>query len=259
MFHTKFSMRGIVLSKKNFRERDQIVSILSLENGKVDLLARGIKKIISKNSAGSEPFNLVEFDFAPGREINYLTTIVPIRYFSDLKSSYDRRIIASIVTSVLDKYCETNSPDGRLFELYYEFLSILDEVELSIPNYFVDVFVLRFLDLEGYGFVVDRCVVSGESLGEIRKYIFEENSSPPQISISLGGIVSPSVKSDLNDSFVDTSFAMVDTLYMFKNLEWSELLNIPCDENVYNSLHNIIYDFYKYHIESSISDWRSLL
>ena len=46
-------------------ENDQIISLYTLEKGKQEVLARGVKKITSKNSAHLEPFSFVEVEIVP--------------------------------------------------------------------------------------------------------------------------------------------------------------------------------------------------
>ena len=77
-------MKAIVLSRRDFRESDQIISLYTKEKGKLELLARGVKKITSKNSAHLEPFSLVDIDIAYGKEFNHLTKVQPIEYFKNI-------------------------------------------------------------------------------------------------------------------------------------------------------------------------------
>ena len=68
-------MQAITLSRRNFREFDQIVSLYTEDLGKVELLARGIKKITSKQAAHVEPFSLVTLEIARGKEVDHLTKV----------------------------------------------------------------------------------------------------------------------------------------------------------------------------------------
>ena len=44
-----YNTKAIILNRQPFRERDSRVTIFSLERGKLILVARGTKKITSKN------------------------------------------------------------------------------------------------------------------------------------------------------------------------------------------------------------------
>ena len=62
-------MLAFVLSRRDFREYDQSISLYTLEKGRLEVLARGVKKILSKNAAHLEPFCLIEAEIIQGKEI----------------------------------------------------------------------------------------------------------------------------------------------------------------------------------------------
>ena len=57
-------MLAIVLSRRDFREFDQMISVYTKEKGKLNLLARGVKKITSKNALASMPKYATRFSIA---------------------------------------------------------------------------------------------------------------------------------------------------------------------------------------------------
>ena len=87
-------MEAIVLSSRDFREFDQIISLYTKEQGKLELLARGVKKIISKNSAHLEPFSNVFIEIAKGKEIDHLTKVVPIMFFPNIRKDLSKSLSA---------------------------------------------------------------------------------------------------------------------------------------------------------------------
>ena len=78
-------MKAIVLSRRDFREYDQIVSVYTKDLGKQDLLARGIKKITSKNSAYLELFSFVDIEIIKGKELDYIGSVQPVNYFKNIR------------------------------------------------------------------------------------------------------------------------------------------------------------------------------
>ncbi len=60
-------MHAIVLSRRDIREADQIITLYSREAGKQELIARGIKKITSKQTALLEPFCYMTYDVVAGK------------------------------------------------------------------------------------------------------------------------------------------------------------------------------------------------
>ena len=108
-------MQAIVLSRRDFRESDQIISLYTKEKGKLELLARGVKKITSKNSAHLEPFSLVDIDIAYGKELNHLTKVQPIEYFKNIRKDLEKSLSASYIVSITDKFIHSDEEDERIF------------------------------------------------------------------------------------------------------------------------------------------------
>ncbi len=145
-------MLAIVLSRRDFRESDQIVSVYTKEKGKLNLLARGIKKITSKNSAHLEPFSLVEIEVIPGKEIDHLTKVVPINYFSNIRADLQKSLAAGFVVSTTDKLLHTHEPDKKIFDLLTNWLNSLN---ISISEYLniqssIDDYIAALLHCLGY-------------------------------------------------------------------------------------------------------------
>jgi len=144
-------MLAIVLSRRDFRESDQMISVYTKEKGKLDLLARGVKKIISKNSAHLEPFSLVEIEVIPGKEIDHLTKVVPVNYFSNIRVDLQKSLATGFVVSTTDKLLQTHEPDKRIFDLLSGWLK---DVNLTSYNLelitSIDGYIVKLLNCLGY-------------------------------------------------------------------------------------------------------------
>lgn len=60
MRQRSFVCQGIVLKRNNSGETDRIISLLTKENGKLTVVAKGVRKLHSSNRAVLEPGNLVK-------------------------------------------------------------------------------------------------------------------------------------------------------------------------------------------------------
>ncbi|MEK7131587.1 MAG: DNA repair protein RecO [Patescibacteria group bacterium] len=119
-------MLAIVLGRKNWREFDQMISLYTREQGKVEVLAKGIKKITSKNSANLEILSLVEIDIAKGKEIDHLTKAQPIKIFKNIYSDFDKIFIANYVVKITDTNILAQEKDESIFDLLVNFLEFVD-------------------------------------------------------------------------------------------------------------------------------------
>lgn len=119
-------MLAIVLSRKNIKEFDQMISLYTREQGKVEVLAKGIKKIISKNSANLEILSLVEIEIAKGKEIDHLTKVQSVKVFKNIYSDFDKIFIANYAVKIADANILSQERDVRIFDLIISFLEFLD-------------------------------------------------------------------------------------------------------------------------------------
>lgn len=119
-------MLAVVLSRKNVKEYDQMISLYTREQGKVEVLAKGIKKITSKNSSNLEILSLVEIEIAKGKEIDHLTKVQSVKVFKNIYSDFDKIFIANYVVKIADANILSQERDVRIFDLISSFLEFLD-------------------------------------------------------------------------------------------------------------------------------------
>lgn len=144
-------MKSFILSRRDFRENDQIISLYTLEKGKLEVLVRGVKKITSKNSAHLEPFSLVEAEIISGKELSHLGTVQSINYFVNIRQDLQKSLVAGYVMSLLDKVLHEGEKDESIFDLTLEWLKILESYKLTaVSSELVDNYVVKLLDCLGY-------------------------------------------------------------------------------------------------------------
>lgn len=142
-------MHAIVLSRRDFREFDQIISFYTEEKGKVELLARGIKKITSKQSAHAEPFSLVDLEIIKGKEIDHLTKIQAVDIFPFIRENLTKSLAAGFAASLVDKITETNLKDEKIFSLFVDWLKYVNKAS-DCNNTLLDSYVVKLLHCLGF-------------------------------------------------------------------------------------------------------------
>ncbi|MDD3711454.1 MAG: DNA repair protein RecO [Patescibacteria group bacterium] len=145
--------RAIVLGKKDYREYDALVSFYSLDFGRINLLARGLKRESSKLAGHLEPFNLVDLMIIKGREKDYVGSAISENYFLNIKNNYSRAVLAGRALGFMKDLTYLQQADFNIFLLVRDFLifldSLSDDKELDLISYF---FKLKLLELLGYNF-----------------------------------------------------------------------------------------------------------
>ena len=144
-------MEAIVLSRRDFREFDQIISLYTREYGKLELLARGVKKITSKNSAHLEPFSIVDIEIAVGKEIDHLTKVQPVAYFKNIRTDLYKSLAAQYVVSLTDKLMQVGERDERIFELLLSWLQFVNiQYPISNIQLLLDGYIVKLLYCLGF-------------------------------------------------------------------------------------------------------------
>ncbi|KKQ27136.1 MAG: repair protein RecO protein [Candidatus Magasanikbacteria bacterium GW2011_GWC2_37_14] len=143
-------MLGLVLSRRNFREADQIISLYTLEQGKVEVLARGVKKITSKNSAHLEPFSYIDAEIIPGKELPHLGAVQSLEYFSHIRQDLQKSLVASFVVNFLNKILHDGEKDERLFTVTLDFIKYLNQESTVCNLELIDGYIVKLLHCLGY-------------------------------------------------------------------------------------------------------------
>jgi len=171
-------MFGIVLCRRNFREADQIIFLYTLEQGKIEVLARGVKKITSKNSAHLEPFSYVDAEIIPGKELQHLGAVQPLEYFPLIRQDLQKSLVAGFVVNLLNKILHEGEKDERVFNLLKSWLVFLNLRSTTCHLQLVDGFIVKLLDFLGFD------ITETKNLGfDLRNdLVFLKNSSWEQIT-----------------------------------------------------------------------------
>lgn len=243
-------MQAIVLSRQNFKEFDQIISLYTREEGRRDLLARGIKKIVSKNAAHLEPCSIVEVGVARGKDMDIVTNVQIEKYFPRLRRSYYRSLLGLWATNITKTFFTSPERDERVYLLLSSWLAQVDS-EQQISPYILDAFVLRCLTFLGFTPVLDQCAECERvRAGEV--FFF---------SPSRGGIVCAACrmqKSLPGELWYQISKDFLTGLESLLFSPWEKFSSFPKDKKTYVHLHRVVLSFVQYHHEGGIKDWWKL-
>ncbi len=144
-------MLALVLARKNIREFDQMISLYTRELGKVEVMAKGIKKITSKNSSNLEILSLVEIDIAQGKELDHLTKVQSVKIFKNIYFDLDKIFLAGYVAKMADANILAQERDVRIFNLVLSFLEFLNTAEKVSSLNLATGFIFKFWHCLGFG------------------------------------------------------------------------------------------------------------
>lgn len=253
-------MYGIVLGRRDFRESDQIISILTAEEGKREYVARGVKKIVSKNTAHLEPCSLVSFGVAHGKkEFSYLTNVQPVEGFFALRSSLGKVHIVGYILDAMIALVKEGEEDSKMYHLFLSFLKFLNSTETE-RLLLLDAFLIKLFSHMGYHPTIDMCVVCEKTYKDIGSEFLTRQRRPGWF-FSGGGIACASCsaqKQKIGEQVLVCGLAEINTLVFLLRSEWKDILVYTLEKDEYKKVHTLIYEFVLYHSERKWQDWGRL-
>lgn len=248
-------MHGIVLSRRDFREYDQMISLYTKEKGKVEALARGVKKITSKNAAHLEPFCYGMVEIVQGKQIDHLTTVVPIDAFVGIRDSLAKSLAASTVVSVTEKLVEIGEADKKVWQALLSWLKFVDKAK-SFPPLLIDGYIVILLFCLGVAPILDHCINCGKSFRDV---IW---NGQPALYFAGGGLVCDTCRAKkeyVGEQLASVGLREVSTLQLLLAGDWQKIAAFPLEPDEAKRVHALVYQFLCYHSERKIGDWGRLM
>jgi len=142
---------AIVLQVKDHGDSDKIVTLYTLEHGKIALIAKGAKRSKKRFVNKLELFSLLAIHFAPSRHSSLmrLDQADLLRPFPRLRENYELYIAASLFCELVLHWTREHDSDEELFRLLVRALEGLAAAEGSV-NRTIIFFYVKMLDILGY-------------------------------------------------------------------------------------------------------------
>jgi DNA repair protein RecO (recombination protein O) len=137
--------QGVVLKRTDFGEADRIITVLTPDQGKLRLLAKGVRKVKSKLAGGIELFSISDITFIRGRgDIGTLVSSRLITHYGQIVKSLERVQAGYDLLKQLDRATE-DEPEMEYFTLISRALAGLEEptIELELIRVWFGAQLLR--------------------------------------------------------------------------------------------------------------------
>ncbi|MEN6635108.1 MAG: DNA repair protein RecO [Clostridiaceae bacterium] len=154
---------GIVTRYSNYRESDRILSIFTIQNGRIDAKARGCRKPQSPLVNACQPFVFGQFEIFTGKERATINACDIRETFYPIREDYERYSIGSVMLRLCHDAAPENEPNEALFSLLYHSLSFL-AYGVSNPQDLFCCFLARYLNAIGYRPSITTCAQCGRDI-----------------------------------------------------------------------------------------------
>ncbi len=144
-------MRG-----RHLGEADRIMTLFTSQRGKLDVVAKGIRRAGSHLAGRLEFGNECEFGMHRGRSLDVVVSAEIVRTHWQHLVDPERYAVASLAAELIDAFCE---PDLALPDVYVLLSGMLETVaRVDDPKGLLPRFSLRLLDVLGLAPPTESCV-----------------------------------------------------------------------------------------------------
>lgn len=162
-----YNLKAIVLKSEPWREDGAMILTYSAERGKLELAARGIKKISSKLAGHLEPITFSSIMAVRGRHYDYVGSAVGENCYVNIKSDLEKLEAAGRIINIFNKIVKEGEKDEKLFILLRGALEILDSGQPACRTdgqLLISLFTLKLLAFLGHKPELYNCVVCGKKI-----------------------------------------------------------------------------------------------
>lgn len=158
-----FRTPALILKRRDFGEADRLLTVLTPHHGKIDVIAKGARKLTSTKIGHVELYTRADTLIHRGRDLNICVQAEMTAPFLPLREDLARGAYAGYVVELLDRLTTEGDVDtSRLFSLLdLTFTHLCLEQDLRLVVRF---FELRLLDQAGFRPEFQECVVEHEPL-----------------------------------------------------------------------------------------------
>lgn len=234
-----YRAQAIVLKHREYDEADRILTLYTLEHGKLQAIAKGVRKLKSRKAGHLEPFTLVLLQLAKGRTWEVIAQAEAQKTFQHIREDLTLTAQAAYLVELIDRFSYEEGPNRALFQTLADGLQRLDDG--FAPETVVHYFELRLLENIGFRPELNRCLACEAEI----------QPEPQYYSPKLGGVLCPKCFSaDLTAWRI--SLNALKYLRYFQRSPWSKIKNRVIPPEIEQEIKRLIQHHLTYLLEQSL-------
>lgn len=170
--------------------------MLTREQGKIDVVAKGARKAGSRLAGSSDPLTVAQLGIATGKKNSFITQTQPLASFRGLRTDYERLSFSLALLELYAAVIPYEQPDPELYDLLFISLQALEaHPKPQVALVWVQ---LQLMSYAGFLPQFGESAVSGEPL--VRPYT-QHPIPNTYVSPDAGGYVTPAESGAFGDRF----------------------------------------------------------
>lgn len=229
--------RGFIFKKEDRLEADRMLTFYTDNLGRVEVLAKGIRKIDAKLRGGAEVFSISDIEFIQGRNQKTLTDAVKVKNFKNIMESPEKTKFSHKILRALDLFIKGQESDKKIWELLVDVFEKVNDVDFSRKNYNLIncYFIWNFMDVLGYSPHLSVCASCGQKLNPYNLYFSNKD----------GGVVCKNCAAqEKNSGKINSDIVKIIRIFLGK--DWQTIMKLKVDSASTALLKKISDDYYSY-------------
>ena len=250
MGYDKFT--GIISKETNAGDADRYLTILTMERGKVECYAKGIRNQKSKLASSSGLFCYGEYQLFKKSNRYILTSANLIKNFYNIRNDIIRLTYAVHFLELSGDIILDGQPFPEAVKMLLNSLFMLGYTEKN-PELISRVFEMRILSMSGFSPILDKCTACGKEIPN------GEHSLRMQFSNSGFGVVCGSNECKKSDKRAHTlSMGALHALRHIVESDAKNVFNFSVSENVQRELSEIIPAYLRHNMDKDYTKLKYL-
>jgi len=222
----------LVLRRRDVGDADRLLTVLTPGEGKLELLAKGVRKTMSHKAGHLEPFMHTQVLVAQARTWDLITEVSTVESFRYLREDLDAIGRGAYVCELVDCFAESGDEARALWDLALFALRELDGAAqggAGLPANLLRWFDLQLLGLAGFQPQFFHCVACEAELEPVLNFF----------SLHEGGVFCPRC-GPLRDDVEPMDAATLKVLRYMQSRSWGEVSRLQVRPSITRIVDNIL-------------------
>lgn len=229
-------VKGVILRYSDFKEADRMLTMLTPDKGKVQVLARGCRRQKSRFLSASELFSYCDYMLLKYRDIYILTGADINDLFFDIRTDLYKFAYGTYILNLAEISANPEEGNYPLFYLLLYSLTMLAYSDAN-PKDVANIYQIKLADILGYRPRLERCMYCRGTLADINWF-----------SIMYGGVFCNSCYNEGKNGY-SISMGTIKAMQYILNTDLNGLKNLKFNPRVRDELSFLIGEYLSQHLE----------
>lgn len=152
----EYRVKGIVISSIDYKDKDKLITLFTLEFGKISAVLRGVKNKNAKLKFASQLFCFADFILVKRGDYFTVTSAEQIESFYEITANYEAFLAGQVCLEIVNTVLQPNMIAESFFVDILKTLKLLTQDDVQVPVVLLHAF-LNVLQVSGYGLNFGNC------------------------------------------------------------------------------------------------------